>query len=82
MVEEVIRMIRENNRIPEDVVINRDSKLDTDIGLSSYDLMEVLVVVQDKYGVEIPQERIPEFSTLGDVLDCLEEVCAKKEAAE
>ena len=78
MLEEIVSIIRENNRIPEDVVIDRESKLDTDIGLSSYDLMEVLVAAEDKYGVEIPREKIPEFTTLGDVLDCLEEVCAKK----
>jgi len=78
MVEEVVRIIRENNRIPEDVVIDRNSKLDTDIGLSSYDLMEVLVMVEEKYGVEIPREKIPEFSTLGDVLDVLEGLVSAK----
>jgi len=72
MLEEIIRIIRENNRIPDEVVINRDSKLDTDIGLSSYDIMEVLEMAEGKYGVQIPREKIPAFSTLGDVIDCFE----------
>lgn len=77
MLEQVIQIIRENNRIPEDVVITRESKLDTDIGLSSFDLMECLTTVEETFQVEIPRERIPEFRTLGDVMDCLEEITSK-----
>jgi len=78
MLEEVVRVIRENNRISEDVPIDRNSKLDTDIGLSSYDLMELLQIAQDTYKVEIPREKIPGFSTLGDVVDCLENLVKEK----
>jgi len=78
MIEQVIRIIRENNRIPENVAITRESKLDTDIGLSSFDLMECLTTVEETFQVEIPREKIPEFRTLGDVMDCLEEAVNKK----
>jgi len=78
MLEQVIQIIRENNRIPEDVVITRDSRLDTDIGLSSFDLMECLTTVEETFRLEIPKDRIPEFRTLGDVMDCLEEIAGKK----
>ena len=74
MIEELIQIIRENNRIPDEVKMDRDSRLDTDIGLSSFDLMEVLTVAEETYGIAIPRERIPGFSTLGDVADCIEEL--------
>ena len=52
--------------------INEDSSLRSDLGLNSLVLMNMIVEVEDHYDIEIPEEEIMNFDTIGDVIEYLE----------
>lgn len=52
--------------------INENSSLRSDLGLNSLVLMNMIVEVEDHYDIEIPEEDILNFDTIGDVIEYLE----------
>lgn len=52
--------------------INENSSLRSDLGLNSLVLMNMIVEVEDHYDIEIPEENIMNFDTIGDVIEYLE----------
>ena len=54
------------------VEITRDTVLLADLGMNSFDLVSLVCVVEDEFGVEIPDRIIGSFKTVGDVLDYLD----------
>lgn len=52
--------------------INENSSLRNDLGLNSLVLMNMIVEVEDHYDIEIPEEDIMNFDTIGDVIEYLE----------
>lgn len=54
------------------VEITRDTVLLADLGMNSFDLISLVCVVEDEFGVEIPDRIIGSLKTVGDVLDYLE----------
>ena len=52
--------------------INENSSLRSDLGLNSLVLRNMIVEVEDHYDIEIPEEDIMNFDTIGDVIEYLE----------
>lgn len=73
MLEKVIEILSEfAEKMPENVT--EDSKLVADIGLSSLDVVNVVIAFEDEFDIEIPDEDISEFTTVGDVVRYLEAI--------
>ena len=73
MKEKVLEIIAEN--AGKDLAeLNPETRLVGDLGLSSFDLANIVVQIEDECGVHVPDERFPELETIGDVLRILEEV--------
>lgn len=49
--------------------ISEESNLYSDLGLDSLAAVELLLFVERELGLSVPDERIPEFQTVGDLLD-------------
>lgn len=49
-------------------LINEDSALFEDLGADSLDLVEILMAVEENFSVYIPDEDMPEFKTVADIL--------------
>ena len=47
--------------------INENTRLADDLGLTSFDLADIVVSIEDEYGVSIPDEVFPTLHTAGDV---------------
>ena len=47
--------------------ISENTRLADDLGLTSFDLADVVVSIEDEYGVSIPDEVFPTLHTVGDV---------------
>ena len=56
----------------EEVKLTKDSNLKTDLGLSSFDYFAFLSEVQKKYDVKIPDKKLMEFNTVGDLVEFIE----------
>lgn len=72
MLEKLTEMIREYTG-NEELSIQEDSSILGDLGLSSFDLVQLVVQVEEEFDTEIPDEMIREFKTVGDVIRFLEE---------
>lgn len=71
MLEKVIEILSEYTEISKDN-INMESGLVNDLGLSSLDVINVVVAFEDEFNIEIPDRIIKELVTVGDVVKYLE----------
>ncbi|HZK99778.1 MAG TPA: phosphopantetheine-binding protein [Caulobacteraceae bacterium] len=76
--DELIDLIAREALIDKDKLV-RGATL-ADIGLDSVDVVSVVFAVEEKYGVEIPQEAFEKVTDLDQFLDVLEGVIAAKPA--
>lgn len=58
----------------EESLITRDAALAADLGINSLELAELVLVVEDQLGVEVNEDDLHRFITVGDVVDYLTEL--------
>ncbi|MBQ7549749.1 MAG: acyl carrier protein [Clostridia bacterium] len=71
MLEELKKIICDFVDIDPDT-ITEDSVLRTDLGLNSFDLVNVAVAVESRYNVSISDKRINSIKTVGDIINLVE----------
>ena len=64
-------LVEELQLDPDD--IKPESELTNDLGINSIELADLVMLCEDKFGVEIVDEDIHKFVTIGDVVAYLEE---------
>lgn len=69
MLERLTEIIREQTG---DNTINEDTVLLADLGMSSFDLINAVCLIEDEFDIEIPDRVIKDFKTVGDVMDYIE----------
>lgn len=52
--------------------VTKDSKLRADLGLNSFDFVNIAVEVEREYNIKIPDTDIAQLKTVGDLLDLVE----------
>jgi acyl carrier protein len=57
--------------VPPGVDVTATSTIGGDLALDSLAVMEVVADVEDRFGLPIPDETLPEMRTVGDVCDAL-----------
>ena len=72
MLEKVIEIIKEQLNL-EGVEVTEDSSFKDDLGADSLDLFELVMAVEEEYGVEIPSEDLEKILTVNDVIKYLED---------
>lgn len=70
MLEEMKEMIAEQLNCEESSITETTSFKD-DLGADSLDLFELVMVLEEKYEVEIPSEELAELTTVGAVMEYL-----------
>ena len=53
--------------------LREDTRLVGDLGMSSFDLADTVVSVEEAYGVKIPDERFREMETIADLVRIIRE---------
>ncbi len=71
MQERVISFLTEFTEVQADK-ITADSSLTADLGLSSLDVIDVVIAFEEEFGIEIPDEDIGELAAVGDIINYLE----------
>lgn len=51
--------------------IGLDTSFKDDLGADSLDLFELVMALEEEYGLEIPAEELTELETIGDVVEYL-----------
>ena len=68
--ERVKKIIIEQLGVKEDEVVNAASFVD-DLGADSLDTVELVMALEEEYGLEIPAEELADVETVGDVIEYL-----------
>ena len=71
MFEEIKTALEEELDVPSDL-ITLDAEFVNDLKLNSLELADLVVLCEDKYGVEIEEQDIHTLLTVGDLVEYLE----------
>lgn len=72
MLEEMKEIISEQLNCDANV-ISEESSFKDDLGADSLDLFELVMALEEKYGIEIPSEELADLTTVGNVMNYLKE---------
>ena len=72
MLEEMKEMIAEQLNCEESSITETTSFKD-DLGADSLDLYEMVMALEDEYGIEIDTDELTELSTVGDFMEYLKQ---------
>ena len=71
MFEEIRNAIAVQLNIPEEN-ITMETRFIEDLKADSLDLVELVMDLEDKYGIEIPDEQLAEIKTVGEIVNFIE----------
>ena len=57
----------------EESEVNMDTNLMKDLSADSLDAVEIIMAIEDEYGIEIPDEDAEKMQTVGDLVRYVEE---------
>ena len=72
MFERVVELIREQLNM-QDVEIRMETSFEKDLEVDSLDLFELVMALEEEYGVEIPSEDLERLTTVEAVIEYLKE---------
>jgi acyl carrier protein len=75
--EKVKKMIVEQLGVSESEVVPAAKFID-DLGADSLDIVELVMALEDEYGIEIPDEDAEKIETVGDAIKYIEEHMKKE----
>ena len=73
MLEKMKKMLADMLNIEVDSITNETS-FKEDLGADSLDLFELVMALEDEYGIELPTEELQKIVTVGDVLELLKKM--------
>lgn len=54
--------------------VNPDDVMTSDLGLNSFELFDLICIIEEKYNISIPDKMLPKLITVKDVVTYLESV--------
>ncbi|MBR3103032.1 MAG: acyl carrier protein [Lachnospiraceae bacterium] len=72
MLEKLIAIIEEQLNV-EGTEVTVDSNFKEDLKADSLDLFELVMALEEEFGIEIPSEKLESFTTVGSVVDYMKE---------
>lgn len=70
--EKVKKLISEQLDVEEDVIAEASSITD-DLGADSLDVVDLVMSIEDEFGVEIPEDQVENIKTVGDIVKYIED---------
>jgi len=70
--EKVKEIIVEQLGLEESQEIKRETSLINDLEADSLDAVEIVMAIEDEFGIEIPDEEAEGFKNIGDIVDFVE----------
>ena len=70
MLEKMRKIIAEQLNCEEET-IGMETSFKDDLGADSLDLFELVMALEEEYGLEIPAEELTDMETVGDVIEYL-----------
>lgn len=76
-IEKVKEMLASQLNIDEKK-IEKDSRIVEDLGADSLDMIEMLMTLEEKFGVAVPDEKTSELKTVEDIANFIDETKKEK----
>lgn len=73
MVFEKVRNILVEQLDVEEDKISMEASIIDDLGADSLDVVDLVMSLEDEFGVEIPDEQVENIKTVGDIVKYIEE---------
>ena len=73
MYEQFVDLLVDELQIDRDD-ITMEAELSNDLGINSIELADLVMICEDRFGIEINDEDIHQFTTVGDVVNYLEKL--------
>lgn len=71
MFEKVCKVLAEQLGIPEEK-ITAESEVVKDLGADSLDVVELMMALEDEYGITLPEGEVENLKTVGDIVKMME----------
>jgi len=68
MLNQLQELIRKHSD-DDTIVITNDTVLLADLGLNSYELIQLVCEIEDTFDIEIPDRKVGDFKTVQNILD-------------
>lgn len=69
MLEKISEMITEQLHVSPSIVITEDTSFKQDLRADSFELMELVMALEEEYGIKVEDEDLENFETVGDVIN-------------
>lgn len=73
MVFERVRAIMSNQLDVDEDRVTMESDIAEDFDADSLDLVDLVMSLEDEFGIEVPDEQVENFRTVGDVVRYIED---------
>ncbi|AOY77347.1 acyl carrier protein [Clostridium formicaceticum] len=70
--EKVVNIIAEQLGVEEVASITKETSLIADLEADSLDAVEIIMAIEDEFGVEIPDDEAENFKNIGDIIAYVE----------
>lgn len=67
MLEKITQIIKEYKG-DDSIVVSKDTVIKNELGMNSFDLIQLVCLVVDEFDIEIPDAAIKKFNTIADVI--------------
>ena len=72
MYEKVQAILARQLRV-DPAIVTLEAQIKKDLGADSLDILQLLMRIEDQYGITIPDKALATFKTVGDVVTYLEQ---------
>lgn len=72
MIFEKVKTILAEELGADEETITLETAIDSDLGADSLDVVQILVSIQNEFGIEIPDEEIENLRTVGELVDYIQ----------
>ena len=72
MFDKVKKLIIDELALDEDIVITATTSLMNDLEADSLDAVEIIMAIEDEFGIEVPDEDAENFKNIGDIVKYVE----------
>lgn len=72
--EKIKEIIIDQLALDESTEITMESSITNDLEADSLDAVEIIMAIEDEFGIEVPDEVATEFKTIKDIVEFVESV--------
>ncbi len=70
----IVEVVKETLNLSSDVVLTEDTSLRNDLNADSVDAVEIIIALEEEFGLEISEEEANTVDTIGDLDDYISKI--------